>query len=110
MSNDTLASLYGKVTEQFKIDPSRKSEWALFTDRTRKGRILDSRNTRVKETVAHGDLIYLMPLGENGSKQGGGEIEDDDKEEDEVDLELAKQDGKINRERDEQLCEILLNY
>lgn len=100
-SSDSLAALYDKVFDQFKIDATRRSEYCLFADRNRKLRIPENRNTRVKETISHGDFVYLLPAGGETNGQRRDQIEFG--EEDQVDLDLAKQDGKIHRPRDEQL-------
>ncbi len=95
-----LAHLYERVYAEFKIDPSRHAEWSLFADRNKQAHIPNSKRTLLNSVVAHGDMIYLMPSATNQSQtqQDLSRIE-----EDEVDLELAKQDGKITRGRDEQL-------
>lgn len=98
--SDTIATMYDKVFSLFKIDSSRKSEYSLYMDRARKSRIAESRNTRVSDTVAHGDLVYLLSSESNGNQS---REQFDFGEEDQVDVELAKQDGKIHRQRDEQL-------
>lgn len=99
-SHDSLATLYQKTFDHFKIDPSRKNEYSLFADRARNSRIIDCRNTRATETIAHGDIIYLLPV-LNERKPAAEQY--DFGEEDQVDIDLAKQDGKIHRKRDDQL-------
>lgn len=106
---DSLASLYEKTFAQFKIDSSHRREYSLYADRARTSRIVDCRNTRARETVSHGDLVYLLPTLENNDQQQQQQKSAFDQdaygesEEDQVDIELIKQDGKIHRKRDEQL-------
>ena len=105
-TRDSLSSLYEKTLGVFKIDASRKSEYSLYADRARANRIVDCRNTPVTETIAHGDIVYLLPsLTSTGESNNGQKVNDqyDFGEEDQVDIDLTKQDGKIHRKRDEQL-------
>lgn len=104
-TRDSLSSLYEKTFGVFKIDPSRKSEYCLYADRARENRIVDCRNTPVTETIAHGDIVYLLPSLTSTGESNGQKVNDqyDFGEEDQVDIDLTKQDGKIHRKRDDQL-------
>lgn len=105
MKTDTLSVLYEKAFKLFSIDPSLKTEYGLFADRTRKTRLLDSHTIRVGDTWSNGDFIYLLPdaNASSGSENGQRQEPFEAGEEDQVDLDLVKLDGKIHRERDEQL-------
>jgi hypothetical protein len=94
--------MYEKVFDQFDIDRSRVNEWGLFSDRNKSIHIPNSKNTRLGQVVAHGDMIYLLPSSSQ-SLTNPNAIDMSKFEEDEVDIELAKQDGRIHRKRDEQL-------
>ncbi|CAF0951552.1 unnamed protein product [Brachionus calyciflorus] len=96
--SDTLSSLYDKIHHEFDIDESRRNEWTLYSDRNKNLPISHSKSTRALEIVSHGDIIYLFqsaPIANPDLDHG---------EEDDVDAELAKQDGLISRDRDPQLC------
>ena len=98
--DDVLAHLYERVYREFKIDPTHFAEWSLFSDRNKSVHVPNSRNTRLHDVVSHGDILFLMPCGAPTQTQ----VDYSHIEEDQVDLDLAKQHGKISRERDEQLC------
>lgn len=104
-AQDSLATLYEKTYAQFKIDADHRKQFSLYADRARTSRLVDCRNTRANEAVAHGDIIYLLPATDSSSSSNGPKSEDfyGDQEEDQVDIDLIKQDGKIHRKRDEQL-------
>ena len=60
----------------------------------------------VGEVIGHGDMIYLMPslMATAAATQNSQSQSDFSKiEEDDVDIDLARQDGKIIRGRDDQL-------
>lgn len=85
--------------KEFNIDPSLKNEWCLYNDRNRKEQIPITK-TPLGEVISHGDMIFLLPS-LNGKVNEQEALEK--LEEDEVDVYLAKQDGKITRSKDEQL-------
>ncbi len=104
-NKDTFYTLFEKTLIEFNIDSSRKSQWNLFYDRSSSRGILYSKSTLVSTTLKHGDIIYLMPLksmdtdatmSEENTHVASLEV-------DEVDLELAKQNGQIIRPKDEQM-------
>lgn len=99
---DSLSSVYEKIYDLFNIDQSQAHEWGVFFDRNRKNHLNHSRNTKAGDTLSHGDLIFFLP-GDVSSSQTGDLSWNPNGEEDEVDIELIKKDGKINRGRDEQL-------
>ena len=91
--------------KEFNIDPSHKSEWNLFNDRTSMKSISNSKSTLVSSNLKHGDMIFLMPV---KNVNHDAIMEDESKitasvEIDEVDLELEKQNGQIIRSKDNQL-------
>lgn len=96
--SDTLASIYDKVYREFDIDQSRQSEWSLFSDRDKKLPVPHAKSTHALEILSHGDIIYLF----QSAPMANPEIEHG--EEDDVDIELSKQNGLIERNRDPQLC------
>ncbi len=95
---ESLAGLYEKVFKEFKIDSSQTNEWSLYLDRNKSNHIPNTKNTLANEVVNHGDMIYLLQETSQKTEIIGQHVEEDD-----VDKELIKQDGKINRDRDEQL-------
>ena len=102
-SNEQVASLYQKTLNEFKIDASRRDEWALFLDRNRE-KPIKAGSGLVGQLVKHGDIIYLFQSQFGvSSEQSMAPTVDPNVEEDEIDQILARQDGKIVRGRDEQL-------
>jgi hypothetical protein len=73
-------------------------------DHNKNREIPKSRSQLVGSILKHGDLIYLIKTGDFNSNAnndaGNSQIIS---EEDEVDKILSKQDGRIQRQRDEQL-------
>lgn len=98
LTKESLAGLYEKVFKEFKIDASLVKEWSLYLDRNRSNHIPNTKNTPANEVVSHGDMIYLLQETTQKTESIGQHVEEDD-----VDKELIKQDGKISRGRDEQL-------
>lgn len=98
VSKENLAALYEKIFKEFKIEGTQVNEWSLYLDRNRSSHIPNTKNTPVTEVISHGDMIYLLPETTGKIETIGQHVEEDD-----VDKELIKQDGKINRGRDEQL-------
>ncbi|KAG8231750.1 hypothetical protein J437_LFUL012029, partial [Ladona fulva] len=124
---DSTKLLYEKVHDAFDLTGFG---FALFRTRDRKDELISSRSHTVNQSkLAHGDMIYLAPI--NGtlfhpkepSSSVGGEtlhkgssVEEvfegkstssqlpSSQKEDEVDLQLWKMDGKIQRQRDRKLC------
>lgn len=104
-SSEHAASLYRKTRDEFKIDASHHDEWFLYLDRNRSNLLSPGSTSSLGQIIKHGDLIYLF---QTSSETTNTNSNMSDKvanvEEDEVDQLLAKQDGKIIRGPDEQLC------
>ncbi len=98
LTKESLAGLYEKVFKEFKIETAQANEWILYFDRNRTNQIPNTKNTPANEVVNHGDMIYLFQETAQKTETIGQHVEEDD-----VDKELIKQDGKISRGRDEQL-------
>lgn len=91
--------MYEKIYKEFEIDESNRAEWALFSDRNKIHRITNTKNTKAVDVIAHGEMLFLFQTSASVQNETTEKIE-----EDEVDIELAKQDGRINRGKDPQLC------
>jgi hypothetical protein len=77
-----------------------KTQWRLYSDRNRNNLLPNTRNTNAKDLLSHGEMIFLFPV---ESSTPSEDLSNATCVEDDVDIELAKQDGKIQRGRDEQL-------
>lgn len=99
VNKESLSSLYDKIIKEFNIDSSKINEWGLYLDRNRSNHIPNTKNTQASEIISYGDMIYLLPVQSQKNQQTSVDVE-----EDEVDKELQKLDGKISRNRDEQMC------
>ena len=98
VNKESLSSLYDKIIKEFNIDSSKINEWGLYLDRNRSNHIPNTKNTQASEIISYGDMIYLLPVQSQKNQQTSVDVE-----EDEVDKELQKLDGKISRNRDEQM-------
>lgn len=80
----------------------------LFTSRDKSGKLKRSSKITVKSAkIKHGDMLFLTPCKSPSITPDSASEESSSLpvvEEDEVDVILAKQDGKIVRKRDDQLC------
>ncbi|XP_072030080.1 nuclear protein localization protein 4 homolog [Amphiura filiformis] len=117
----TLYKFFQKVSETVGIDVG---EFQLFVNRDRTNQLKPSSKSTLKSAkIRHGDMLYLFSdesVADSGNSSsssaavigGSGEPTPSTSGapvapqviEDEVDQFLAKQDGKIYRKRDEQLC------
>lgn len=105
-NKDTFYTLFEKTLAQFGIDLGSKSQWNLYYDPGSLRAISYSKSTLVSSNLKHGDSIYLSPVkimdsdqmmfDESISPVSSLEVDD-------VDLELAKQNGQIIRSKDEQM-------
>jgi len=93
-----LSTLYDKVIAEFKIE--NKTQWRLYSDRNRNNLLPNTRNTNAKDLLSHGEMIFLFPVESSNTSK---DLSSENCVEDDVDIELTKQDGKIQRGRDEQL-------
>lgn len=100
VSNETLTQLYEIIFNEFKLGSDQIEHWGLFTDREKCNRVPNSR-ARASEFVSHGDMIYLLQAMNNVTKAPTKSIS---YAEDEVDINLDKQDGLILRNKDDLLC------
>ncbi|CAG5032441.1 unnamed protein product [Parnassius apollo] len=127
---DVTARLYERVYEALNLNTFG---FALHRDRQRKEEIISNKSRQLREYgLQHGDMLYLSPVNgavlydqpstsaESNTKQFGEKMETGPSvsaattslsspkpgvpEEDEVDLELYKLPGTIQRQRDEKLC------
>ncbi|XP_013172472.1 PREDICTED: nuclear protein localization protein 4 homolog [Papilio xuthus] len=125
LDTDVTSRLYERVYEILRLNTYG---FSLYRDRQRKEEIISSKSHQLREYgLQHGDMLYLNPV--NGAvlfDQPSTSAEDNNKpsgepvgagpsassapvtvlkpEEDEVDLELYKLSGAIQRERDDKLC------
>jgi hypothetical protein len=95
-----LSGFYDKVYKEFSLFDN-PDEWGLYLDLNRKNPLAKSRTKTVDSIFKHGDLIYLLKSGNACITQASSEPVHI--EEDEVDRILSKKDGRIQRDRDEQL-------
>ncbi|XP_060577563.1 nuclear protein localization protein 4 homolog [Ruditapes philippinarum] len=111
--NESVAEFLNKVQKTFEIGDIG---WTVYKTREKKDALRNSRaKTLDSYKIKHGDMLYLFP---QSTHSGAGErpgssssvamdtspFTTDTVKEDEVDLLMYKEDGKIYRKRDEQLC------
>nr|XP_048673677.1 nuclear protein localization protein 4 homolog isoform X3 [Caretta caretta] len=109
---ETVATFLKKVAKEFGF---RNNGFSVYVNRNRTGEITASQNKSLHLLkIKHGDMLFLFP-----SSPAGSSSENMDTSisqgllrplgvphlvEDEIDQYLIKQDGKIYRNRDQQLC------
>uniref|UniRef100_A0A8B9QWZ9 Nuclear protein localization protein 4 homolog n=1 Tax=Anas platyrhynchos TaxID=8839 RepID=A0A8B9QWZ9_ANAPL len=108
---ETVATFLKKVAKEFGF---RNNGFSVYTNRNRTGEITASQNKSLNLLkIKHGDMLFLYPSSPAGSSSetmdtsvsqslrpaGAPQVV-----EDEIDQYLIKQDGKIYRNRDQQLC------
>uniref|UniRef100_A0A8C7FEG7 Nuclear protein localization protein 4 homolog n=1 Tax=Oncorhynchus kisutch TaxID=8019 RepID=A0A8C7FEG7_ONCKI len=91
---ETAAAFLNKVGKEFGF-PS--NGFTIFLNRNKTDEIQSQNKTLSLLKIKHGDMLYLYPSGSPGP---AGETMDLD----EIDQYLAKQEGKIYRNKDPQLC------
>uniref|UniRef100_A0A674ADL1 Nuclear protein localization protein 4 homolog n=1 Tax=Salmo trutta TaxID=8032 RepID=A0A674ADL1_SALTR len=91
---ETAAAFLNKVGKEFGF-PS--NGFTIFLNRNKTDEIQSQNKTLSLLKIKHGDMLYLYPSGSPGP---AGETMDVD----EIDQYLAKQEGKIYRNKDPQLC------
>ncbi|XP_068631700.1 nuclear protein localization protein 4 homolog isoform X2 [Battus philenor] len=129
LDTDVTSCLYERVYEALHLNTFG---FTLHRDRQRKEEIVSSKSHQIREYgLQHGDMLYLNPVNgavlfeqpsasaEENNKQLGDRIDTGPStsattasaqlkpgspEEDEVDLELYKLPGTIQRQRDDKLC------
>uniref|UniRef100_A0A672ZZX9 Nuclear protein localization protein 4 homolog n=1 Tax=Sphaeramia orbicularis TaxID=375764 RepID=A0A672ZZX9_9TELE len=104
---ETAAAFLKKVAKEFGFN---SNGFSVYLNRNKTGEILSQNKTLSLLKIKHGDMLFLFPSGSSGSP---GEVMDTatphsssslpSVQEDEIDQYLAKQDGKIYRNRDPQL-------
>ncbi|KFO52971.1 Nuclear protein localization protein 4, partial [Corvus brachyrhynchos] len=108
---ETVATFLKKVAKEFGF---RNNGFSVYTNRNRTGEITAAQNKSLNLLkIKHGDMLFLYPSSPAGSSSetmdtsvsqnsrpgGAPQVV-----EDEIDQYLIKQDGKIYRNRDQQLC------
>ncbi|NWY17932.1 NPL4 protein, partial [Aphelocoma coerulescens] len=108
---ETVATFLKKVAKEFGF---RNNGFSIYTNRNRTGEITAAQNKSLNLLkIKHGDMLFLYPSSPAGSSSetmdtsvsqnsrpgGAPQVV-----EDEIDQYLIKQDGKIYRNRDQQLC------
>uniref|UniRef100_A0A8C6ZHY3 Nuclear pore localisation protein Npl4 ubiquitin-like domain-containing protein n=1 Tax=Nothoprocta perdicaria TaxID=30464 RepID=A0A8C6ZHY3_NOTPE len=107
---ETVATFLKKVAKEFGF---RNNGFSVYTNRNRTGEITASQNKSLSLLkIKHGDMLFLYPSSPAGSSsetmdtsvsQGARPAGAPHVVEDEIDQYLIKQDGKIYRNRDQQL-------
>lgn len=124
-TSDTTCQLYERVHSTFDLN---SFTFALYKQKNQKDEIASSKSKTLKTVgLCHGDMLYLSPVNgailfsqpstsatQNNKPSGEPATSDTNLRssssgsksirEDEVDLQLAKLDGKIERKRDDKLC------
>ncbi|KFQ08205.1 Nuclear protein localization protein 4, partial [Haliaeetus albicilla] len=108
---ETVATFLKKVAKEFGF---RNNGFSVYTNRNRTGEITASQNKSLNLLkIKHGDMLFLYPSSPAGCSsetmdtsvsQGLRPVGAPQVVEDEIDQYLIKQDGKIYRNRDQQLC------
>ncbi|XP_067672107.1 nuclear protein localization protein 4 homolog [Haliotis asinina] len=108
-SSESIAVLLDKIQKEFSLGDTG---WNVFQNRNKTGILRNSRAKTVDSyKIKHGDMLYL--LSDEKSLSAGDQAEpmetgkpssSNSVREDEVDVILSKEDGKIYRSRNEQLC------
>uniref|UniRef100_A0A8C9NIY0 Nuclear protein localization protein 4 homolog n=1 Tax=Serinus canaria TaxID=9135 RepID=A0A8C9NIY0_SERCA len=108
---ETVGTFLKKVAKEFGF---RNNGFSVYTNRNRTGEITAAQNKSLNLLkIKHGDMLFLYPSSPAGSSSetmdtsvsqnsrpgGAPQVV-----EDEIDQYLIKQDGKIYRNRDQQLC------
>uniref|UniRef100_A0A8C9ZPP8 Nuclear protein localization protein 4 homolog n=1 Tax=Sander lucioperca TaxID=283035 RepID=A0A8C9ZPP8_SANLU len=105
---ETVAAFIKKVGNEFGFN---SNGFSIYLNRNKTGEILSQNKTLSLLKIKHGDMLYLFP---SGSPSSSAEVMDTatphssssmpSVQEDEIDQYLTKQDGKIYRNKDPQLC------
>ncbi|KFW79238.1 Nuclear protein localization protein 4, partial [Manacus vitellinus] len=108
---ETVATFLKKVAKEFGF---RNNGFSVYTNRNRTGEITAAQNKSLNLLkIKHGDMLFLYPLSPAGSSSETMDTSVSQNSrpgaapqvvEDEIDQYLIKQDGKIYRNRDQQLC------
>uniref|UniRef100_A0A3B4TKD8 NPL4 homolog, ubiquitin recognition factor n=1 Tax=Seriola dumerili TaxID=41447 RepID=A0A3B4TKD8_SERDU len=103
---ETAAAFLKKVAKEFGFN---SNGFSVYLNRNKTGEIFSQNKTLSLLKIKHGDMLFLFP---SGSSTSSGEVMDTATphtssslpSEDEIDQYLAKQEGKIYRNKDPQLC------
>ncbi|KAL4658201.1 hypothetical protein GN956_G2963 [Arapaima gigas] len=115
---ETAATFLKKVAKEFGCS---SNGFSIYLNRNKTGEIISQNKTLSLLKIKHGDMLFLFPCGEVmdvASPQSSSSAPSTSSsssslsrshsatqiQEDEIDQYLAKQDGKIYRNRDPQLC------
>uniref|UniRef100_A0A672KRX9 Nuclear protein localization protein 4 homolog n=1 Tax=Sinocyclocheilus grahami TaxID=75366 RepID=A0A672KRX9_SINGR len=79
--------------------------FSIYLNRNKTGEILSQNKTLSLLKVKHGDMLFLFPSSAGPSSENMDTIQ-----EDEIDQYLSKQEGKIYRNRDPQLCHLIFHF
>ncbi|XP_052784162.1 nuclear protein localization protein 4 homolog [Mya arenaria] len=106
--NESIADFMNKIQKTFELGDIG---WNVYKTREKKDIIKTSRSKTLDSCkVKHGDMLYLFTQTTHTGERPGSSATIDTSpftntvQENEVDLLLYKEDGKIDRNRDEQLC------
>lgn len=109
--SESVADFLNKIQNEFQLGDTG---WRIYKNRDKKDWIRTSRAKTIDSyKIKHGDMLYLLPT--DGKDLGSYLVQADNMApspgsaaqgvvEDEVDQILDKEDGKIYRKRNEQLC------
>uniref|UniRef100_A0A3B3SG87 Nuclear protein localization protein 4 homolog n=1 Tax=Paramormyrops kingsleyae TaxID=1676925 RepID=A0A3B3SG87_9TELE len=92
---ETAAAFLKKVAKEFGFS---SNGFSVYLNRNKTGEIVSQNKALSLLKIKHGDMLFLFPSGASGSSSEVMDVAD------EIDQFLAKQDGKIYRNRDPQLC------
>ncbi|XP_002733298.1 nuclear protein localization protein 4 homolog [Saccoglossus kowalevskii] len=127
LSNDTATELLKKVSKVISLSTS---DYSLYRTRDKTGEINSSRKSLSALKIHHGDMLFAfphagmtasndsdamdtsdqsaaqitIPSASSGPSTSSAAFASDEVVEDEVDQYISTLDGKIQRDRDEQLC------
>uniref|UniRef100_A0A4W4DSS7 Nuclear protein localization protein 4 homolog n=1 Tax=Electrophorus electricus TaxID=8005 RepID=A0A4W4DSS7_ELEEL len=90
---ETAAAFLKKVAKEFGFN---SNGFSVYLNRNKTGEILSQNKTLSLLKIKHGDMLFLFP---SSSSQSTPQFSEDD-----IDQYLSKQEGKIYRNRDAQLC------
>uniref|UniRef100_A0A673HUL0 Nuclear protein localization protein 4 homolog n=1 Tax=Sinocyclocheilus rhinocerous TaxID=307959 RepID=A0A673HUL0_9TELE len=93
---ETAAAFLKKVAKEFGFS---SNGFSIYLNRNKTGEILSQNKTLSLLKIKHGDMLFLFPSSAGPSSENMDTIQ-----EDEIDQYLSKQEGKIYRNRDPQLC------
>uniref|UniRef100_A0A8C1Q1F2 Nuclear protein localization protein 4 homolog n=1 Tax=Cyprinus carpio TaxID=7962 RepID=A0A8C1Q1F2_CYPCA len=93
---ETAAAFLKKVAKEFSFS---SNGFSVYLNRNKTGEILSQNKTLSLLKIKHGDMLFLFPSSAGPSSENMDTIQ-----EDEIDQYLSKQEGKIYRNRDPQLC------